>query len=68
MHPAFPSPKNVCGICGATSYRKVIERDASGVLRPTERLRCTGCEREFVDVLAWRKGIPWAPASSQAGT
>lgn len=67
MDPASPSPKNFCGICGATSYRKVIARDASGAMRPMERLRCTGCEREFADVQAWRQGLPSAHAFPETG-
>jgi hypothetical protein len=57
MESSQPSPRNCCGICGATSYRKVIARDASGALRNTERLRCTGCEREFLNVQSWRQGV-----------
>ncbi len=67
MDPALPSPRNFCGICGATSYRKVIARDASGAMRPIERLRCTGCEREFLDVQAWRLGGPSVSASPETG-
>lgn len=67
MDPASPSPKNFCGICSATSYRKVIARDASGAMRTMERLRCTGCEREFADVHAWRQGLPLAHASTETG-
>lgn len=58
MESSQPSPRNCCGICRATSYRKVIARDASGAMRTTERLRCTGCEREFQDVQSWRDGVP----------
>ncbi|KRC22553.1 hypothetical protein ASE31_21990 [Acidovorax sp. Root217] len=50
--------RNYCGICRATSYRKVIARDDSGAMRTTERLRCTGCGREFLDVQSWRQGLP----------
>ncbi|WP_235516106.1 hypothetical protein [Acidovorax sp. Root219] len=58
MESSQPSPRNCCGICRATSYRKVIARDASGAMRTTEWLRCTGCEREFLDVQSWRQGVP----------
>lgn len=27
-------------------------------MRTTERLRCTGCEREFLDMQSWRRGVP----------
>ena len=67
MEPSHPSPKNCCGICRATSYRKVIERDASGAMRTTDRLRCTGCEREFLDVQSWRQGLPRVIAPPELG-
>ena len=66
MDSVSPSPRNFCGICGATSYRKVIARDASGAMRPTNRLRCIGCEREFLDVQSWRQGTPWVPVPPEA--
>lgn len=43
-------------MCGATSYRPVIERDASGALRPTSLFRCSGCSVVFTDPKAWRDG------------
>lgn len=66
MEPVSPSPKNCCGICSATSYRKVIARDASGAMRTTQRLRCIGCEREFLDFQSWRQGEPWVPVPPEA--
>lgn len=66
MEPVSPSRKNCCGICSATSYRKVIARNASGAMRTTQRLRCTGCEREFLDVQSWRQGEPWVPVPPEA--
>lgn len=66
MDSAFPSHRNFYGIYGATSYRKVIARDASGAMRPMERLRCTGCEREFLDVQARLQDVRCAPASRKA--
>lgn len=65
MESSQPSPRNCCEICSATSYRKVIARDASGAMRTTERLRCTGCEREFQDVQSWRQGMPQVDAPSE---
>lgn len=58
MESSQLSPRNCCGICRAISYRKVIARDATGAMRTTERLRCTGCGREFQDVQSWRQGVP----------
>lgn len=43
-------------MCGATSYRPVIDRDASGALRPTSLFRCSGCSVAFTDPKAWRDG------------
>ncbi|RYH70899.1 MAG: hypothetical protein EON54_01150 [Alcaligenaceae bacterium] len=51
-----PSPLNRCGYCGATSYRRVLTRDAEGVMRYAEQLLCSGCQREFADMTAWRDG------------
>ena len=65
MEPSLPSPKNCCGICRATSYRKVIARDATGAMRSTERLRCTCCEREFLDVQSWRQCVPQVDATPE---
>jgi hypothetical protein len=49
-------PLNRCRMCGASSYRPVIDRDASGALRPTGLYRCSGCSVVFADPAAWRDG------------
>lgn len=49
------APQNRCGLCGATSYRKVVERDAHGVMHRGDRIVCTGCTHEFDDIEAWRQ-------------
>lgn len=49
-------PQNRCGLCGATNYRKVVERDDNGVMRNGDRIVCTGCTHEFDDIEAWRQG------------
>lgn len=43
-------------MCGATSYRRVIDRDEAGALRPTDLFQCSGCTLVFVDPRAWRDG------------
>ena len=53
-----------CGICGATSYHRVVARDSGGVMRYTERLQCTGCSHEFADVKAWREGACAEPRAN----
>jgi hypothetical protein len=49
-------PLNRCRLCGASSYRPVIDRDASGALRPNGLYRCSGCSVVFADPAAWRDG------------
>ena len=51
-----------CRMCGATSYRRVIDRDETGSLRPTGLYRCSGCSVAFADPKAWREGEAEAPA------
>lgn len=51
-------------MCGATSYRRVIDRDAHGALRPTALYQCSGCSVVFADPKAWREGEPDLPAHS----
>ena len=52
MHP----PVNCCRLCGATSYRRVVDRDGSGALTPTSLYQCSGCSVVFADPKAWRDG------------
>lgn len=54
IHP--PATVNRCGVCGATSYSRVVARDESGAMRYTETLQCTGCSREFANLDLWRQG------------
>ena len=49
-------PLNRCRMCGASSYRQVIDRDGSGAMRPTGLYRCSGCSVVFADPAAWRDG------------
>ena len=53
---SLEQPMNACRTCGATNYRQVIARDASGDLRPTGLYRCSGCSVVFADPKAWRDG------------
>ena len=43
-------------MCGATSYRSVIDRDATGQMRQTSLYQCSGCSVVFTDPTAWRLG------------
>ncbi len=43
-------------MCGATSYRPVIARDAAGAMTRTGLYRCSGCSVVFADPKAWREG------------
>ena len=51
-----PAPASCYRMCGATSYRLVIERDAAGAMTHTGLYRCTGCSVVFADPRAWREG------------
>lgn len=45
-----------CRECGSTSYQRVFERGANGVLAATGQYRCTGCRNVFANVRDW-----WEP-------
>ena len=47
---------NACRLCGATSYRRVLARDETGVLKPNGLYQCSGCTVVFADPGAWRDG------------
>jgi hypothetical protein len=49
-------PLNACRTCGATNYRRVVERDVQGSLRATGLYRCSGCSVVFADPKEWRDG------------
>lgn len=62
-------------MCGASSYRPVLDRDAAGAMRSTGLYRCSGCSVVFADPRAWREGgaddaappvSPAAPAGAGA--
>lgn len=55
--------QNACGHCGATSYKTLIARDESGVMRPSGRYQCVQCRRVFAVVSQWREaaGSPMKP-------
>src|SRR5512135_1878913 len=56
-HPAMPTgPLSCCRMCGATSYRPVIARDAAGAMTRTGLHQCSGCSVVFADPKAWREG------------
>ena len=44
-----------CRHCNATSYRRVIQRDAQGQMRESNLFRCSGCSVVFTDPQAWRQ-------------
>jgi hypothetical protein len=49
-------PLNRCRMCGASSYRPVLDRDGAGAMRATGLYRCSGCSVVFADPRAWREG------------
>ena len=62
MNPS--TTRNCCGYCGATSYHRVVARDDTGVMRYTETLQCTGCNRVFANLQIWRQGGEQEPANA----
>ncbi|WP_143434386.1 hypothetical protein [Hydrogenophaga sp. H7] len=58
------TPANACHRCGATAYRPVIARDASGAMTPSGAYRCVQCKLEFTSIDQWRHSGPANSASS----
>lgn len=46
--------RNSCGRCGATSYKTLIARDDSGVMRANGQYQCVQCRRVFSSLGEWR--------------
>ena len=51
-----PTPY-ACRMCGASSYRRVVMRDAAGAMTASGLYRCSGCSVVFADPHDWR-GAP----------
>lgn len=51
-----------CHVCGATSFRKVIERDPGGAMSHLGRFACDGCGMVFTDRQVWR-GVVRVPSA-----
>lgn len=49
-----------CHVCGATSFRKVIERDPGGAMSHLGRFACDGCGMVFTDRQVWSGAVPAA--------
>jgi len=49
------SPRYACRHGNATRYKRVIERDEQGQMRPSARYRCSRCSVMFTDAKAWRQ-------------
>jgi hypothetical protein len=66
IHTVMPDfqPLNRCRMCGASSYRPVVDRDGSGGMRATGLYRCSGCSVVFADPRAWREGGADSPMVS----
>ena len=52
------TPMNACRLCGASSYRRVIERDETGAMRHRGLFACSGCSVVFTDPGSWRENGP----------
>jgi len=46
--------QNACGRCGATSYKSLMARDTSGVMRFSGQFQCVRCRRVFSQLVEWR--------------
>ena len=42
-----------CRLCGATSYRRVVGRNAAGAIKATGEYQCSGCSLTFFDTRVW---------------
>ena len=52
--PPDMSAVHCCPLCGATSYRPVLVRDA-GSMKASGQYRCSGCNFVFDSLASWRK-------------
>ena len=43
-------------MCGASSYRPVIQRDSRGAMRPSGMFQCSGCSFVFSNPKDWHRG------------
>ena len=70
IHTAMTStlPLNRCRMCGAASYRPVIDRDWAGAMRASGLYRCSGCSVVFADPRAWRDGGAQEIAAADTAT
>ncbi len=62
------SAVHCCHLCGATSYRPVLVRDA-GAIKASGQYRCSGCNFLFDSQASWREGGQGraAPPAGQSG-
>ena len=47
-------PRYACRLCGATSYRRLTQRGATGAMEYGALYRCSGCELTFENPVTWR--------------
>jgi hypothetical protein len=55
MAPVSSNPYR-CRLCGATTYRRLIERALDGAMRYSGLYRWSGCSVTFADPASWRRG------------
>jgi DNA-directed RNA polymerase subunit RPC12/RpoP len=56
-----------CRQCGASNYRRLVQRGANGVMGYVDRYGCSGCSLTFGSPSEWRSvdqasGVRMAPA------
>ena len=60
------APLYRCRLCGAATYRRLVQRGLSGVMEYANLYRCSGCSVTFSDPSAWREGS--TPAAARSDT
>ena len=43
-----------CRLCGATSYRRLVQRGQSGAMTYSGLYGCSGCDMTFTNPSTWR--------------
>jgi DNA-directed RNA polymerase subunit RPC12/RpoP len=55
------APLYRCRLCGAATYRRLVQRGPTGAMEYANLYRCSGCSVTFTDPSAWRESS--APAA-----
>ena len=66
MHTAAHAYR--CRLCGATSYRRLVQRGQSGAMTYSGLYGCSGCDLTFADPATWRAESSPANATAEGRT